>query len=203
MHYVIRDKLYNSIITMLNILPIEEKKKNLTEYRLRLGVVVIFAVAVLVFTNSVLLIPSYYLATTKNDFVSSELAKLEAKQLGVDQEKDIRAQINEVNKKIGMFLPDGKVEVISPAEMISKIISLKNRTVRIQSISYDVTTERLRVVVLGTADDRDSLEQFVKILKKEPSFTKVDLPIGSYVKSINIDFSVVLEQVMAVQATKK
>ena len=88
---------------MLNILAIEEKKKIITEYRLRLAVVSVFAVAALVFSSLVLLAPSYLLAVSKYNDVSQELVSLEAKAGIRGQEKNVNMQINDVNKKINLF----------------------------------------------------------------------------------------------------
>ena len=178
---------------MLNILPHDEKKKILTEYRLRLSVAAIFAVAALVLASLVLLAPSYMLAVSKYNFVAGELARLEQKQRAAGQEKEVDTQIKEVNKKINLFLGDKKVARRTPSEVMQGVLSAKNSSVKVQSITYDINTERERLVLSGMANDRDSLALFVETLKKDPAFTKVDMPIGSYVKSVNIDFSIVLE----------
>ena len=179
---------------MLNILPHEEKKKVITEYRLRLSVVAVFSVAALVLASLVLLVPSYMLAVSKYNFVAGELARLEQQQGGASQEREVEAQTKEVNKKISLFLGDGKVGARTPSEIILGVIAVKGPAIKIQSILYDINLEREHLVISGRAGDRDSLALFVETLKKDPSFSKVDLPIGSYVKSTNIDFSLVLER---------
>lgn len=188
---------------MLNILPFEEKKKVTTEYRLRLAVVVVFAVAALVLASLVLLIPSYMLAVSKYNFVADELARLQQKQSGASQEKEVDAQIKEVNKKITLFLGNEKVAQRTPSEVVREILAVKDPAVKVQSILYDINVDHERLVLSGRADDRDSLARFVEALKKDPSFSAVDLPIGSYVKSTNIDFSLALERVIKVAPSKK
>ncbi|OHA83932.1 MAG: hypothetical protein A2937_03265 [Candidatus Yonathbacteria bacterium RIFCSPLOWO2_01_FULL_47_33b] len=188
---------------MLNILPHEEKKKILTEYRLRLSAASVFAVATLVLASLILLAPSYMLAVSKYNFVADELARLEQKQRGVGQEKEVDAQIKEVNKKISLFLGDEKAAHRTPSEVVLGILAAKNPSIKVQSIAYDVNTERERLVLSGKASDRDSLALFVETLKKDASFSKVDLPIGSYVKSANIDFSIVLESPINPAVPKK
>lgn len=188
---------------MLNILPYEEKKKNLTEYRLRFSVVAVFAVAALVLASLVLLVPSYMLAVSKYNFVADELARLEQKQSDAGQEKEVDTQIKEVNKKISLFLGDEKSTRSTPSEVILGILTVKGPAVKVRSISYDVNLERERLVLSGKADDRDSLALFVETLKKDPSFSNVDLPIGSYVKSVNIDFSLVVERTIKTPTPKK
>lgn len=184
---------------MLNIIPPEEKKKILIEYRLRLAVVAVFAAAALVLASLVLLIPSYLLAVSKYNFVTDELARLEQKQSEAGQEKEISAQIKEVNKKIDLFLGDEKAVRHTPSEVVLDVMAIKDPAIKVQSILYNINTDRERLILSGKAGDRDSLARFVETLKKDPSFNKVDLPIGSYVKSSNIDFSLVLER--TIQAT--
>lgn len=179
---------------MLNILSIAEKKKILVEYRFRLAVVSIFAVGALVLASLVLLAPSYLLAVAKYNGISAELARLEAKQGSTAQEKDINAQIININKKIDLFLKGGVNATSSPSQIILNILNDKGNSIKIQGFTYDAGVGLGRFVVVGTAIDRDSLAQFVERLKKEPTFTKVDLPISSYVKSANIDFSIVIER---------
>lgn len=188
---------------MLNILPYEEKKKNLTEYRIRLAIVGVFAVAALVLASLVLLVPSYMLAVSKYNFVADELARLEQKQSGAGQEKEVSAQIKEVNKKINLFLGTEKGVTRTPSEVILEIIAAKDPAVKVQSILYDIKPDLERLVLSGKANDRDSLARFIETLKKDPSFSKVDLPIGSYVKSTNIDFTLVLERTVKVAPLKK
>jgi len=183
---------------MFNILPQEEKKKVLTEYRLRLAVVVVFAVAALVLSSCILLVPSYLLAVSKYNFAAKELATLEGKQVDGGKEKEIDTQIKAVNKKISLFLGDKKAIARTPSEAILSVLSVKNFSIKIRSVLYDVNPDREHLVFMGRAEDRDSLASFVEILKKDPSWNSVDLPIGSYVKSTNIDFTIVLERTIRI-----
>lgn len=178
---------------MINILPPEEKKKIIAEYRLRLGIVVIFAIAALVLSGLVLLAPSYLLAVSKYNSVSGELVALQSKQGRGAQEKDVTTQIGGLNKKIDLFLKGG-TSTSSPSQVILSILNLKGGAIKIQGFTYDASTGQGRMVITGTALDRVSLAQFVKTLKKEPTFTSVELPISSYVKSVDIDFSIVVDR---------
>lgn len=195
---------------MINILPVEEKKKIFTEYRLRLGVVIVFAITALVLSSLILILTSYMLAVSRYNSVSGELAVIESKQGSGTQEKDVNTQISSINKKVDLFLkglepivadvsPDrsnGGLAGIgagsSPSKVILGILNIKSVAVKIQGFTYDVSGKQERLVLTGFALDRDSLAQFVETLKKEPTFTSVNLPISSYVKSTNIDFSIVV-----------
>jgi hypothetical protein len=141
----------------------------------------------------VLLIPSYILAMTKYNFVRDQVTKLEASQARMGQQKEVDTEIKKVNKKVALFLGDEKNPSPVPSELIFKVIGMKNPTLRLSGILYDVTALRERLVISGQAASRDGLAQFVETLKKDKTFTLVDLPISSYVKSTNIDFSLVIE----------
>ena len=51
---------------MINLLPFQEKKKMIFEYRLRLGVTIMFATATLAGVSLALLVPSYVLVLKLN-----------------------------------------------------------------------------------------------------------------------------------------
>lgn len=188
---------------MLNILLVTEKKKILNEYRLRLGVVAMFALGALVFSSLVLLVPSYLLAVSKNIAAQKDLEVLQAKDNFGEQWKGINKKIIDTNKRIELFLKtDTSGVVLLPSEAVKKILSVKGNAIRIVSFTYDASDGQERIVVVGTAIDRDKLAKFVEDLKKDPVFTSVTLPISSYVKSTNIDFSIVIERKSKTQMKK-
>lgn len=187
---------------MLNLLPIQEKKKVLTEYRLRFFAFAVFTLGALIVANLALLTPSYLLAVSKYESISADLAEKQAKQGAGGQVKTIDGQVRAINKEISLFLNDSSVKRVSPAEAMAKIIRIKSAAIKIQGFSYDAGGPQERIVVSGIANDRDSLAQFVDELKKEGTFSSVDLPVSSYVKSTNIDFSIVLIHGQALGNTK-
>lgn len=177
---------------MFNILSTEEKKKILTEYRLRLAVAVVFAVAILFLANLILLVPSYLITTSKYNDATNVLAELEGKPGTVVQEKNINAQISSVNKNINLFLSENTSSKLSPTSVISSILSIKGPSIKIYGFTYDTAPKQDKMVISGVSLDRESLALFVENLKKDPTFVSVDLPISSYVKSTNLDFSIVI-----------
>ena len=179
---------------MLNILTTEEKKKILVEYRLRLTVVSVFAVSSIAIASAVLLAPAYVLSISKYNAAEKQHAVLEGKYGGTGQEKDIGAQIRDINTRVLLLLSGDTTARLFPSQAVSKILSLKGNKIKIFSFSYETTENQERIVLTGTATNRDSLANFIETLKKDPTFTSVTLPISSYVKSENIDFSIVAER---------
>lgn len=188
---------------MLNILPAQEKKKNLTEYRMRLGVVAVFAVASLILASLVLLAPSYLLAVTKYNNISEQLAQKKSKANLTGQEKAIDVQVRTINKNIDLYLKSGATDKLSPPDVIAEVIELKSAAIKITGFDYDASGPQERLVISGVAEDRDSLAAFVGVLKKSTLFTTVDLPVSSYVKSANITFSIVASHGQPVAAPTK
>lgn len=179
---------------MLNILSTVEKKKVLVEYRLRLAVVSVSAVGVLALASLALLVPPYLLALSKFNAAGNQLAVLEAKYGDTKKEKEIAAQIRDINTKILLLLSGGTSTRLSPPQAILNILNIKGKAIKLYGFTYDSTANQERVVLTGTAADRDSLANFVEVLKNDSTFTSITLPISSYVKSENIDFSLVAER---------
>lgn len=179
---------------MLNLLSIEEKKRILLLYRIRLTVVVVFATGALVLASLVLLVPSYLLSIAKHNNSEKQLAIFEERYGSGIQEKEVNAQIREANSRILLLLGNDTTTRLAPSLMVSRLIEIKENNIKIYGFTYDVSTNTERVVVTGTALDRDALSNFIEALKKDQTFSEVTLPISSYVKSNNIDFSVVLER---------
>jgi hypothetical protein len=176
---------------MLNILPTEEKKGILKEYRLRLAVVAVFAISILVVINLILLVPPYLLVISKNSSVANDLAAKQSKQAIGGQDKSIEAQIRGINKKVSVFLGSAtSTPRLSPPDAILKIIDMKDPTIKILGFDYDINGQQERFAISGIAADRDGLARFVDILKRDSTFTTVDLPVSSYVKSANISFTI-------------
>ena len=187
---------------MLNIFPTAEKKKILIEYRIRLAIVSIFAMGALAVASSALLAPAYILAVSKNKTSNDQLAALEKKYGDSAQEKELGAQIRDINTKILLLLSGDTTDKLTPSQAVASIINLKGSDIKISSFSYEATASQERIVLTGTASDRDSLSGFFETLKKDSTFTSVTMPISSYVKSENIDFSIVIERKTKTPAKK-
>lgn len=179
---------------MINIFATKEKKKILNKYRIRLTVVSLIVVDLLILANLVLFMSPYLLSVSKYNNLEKELATLEEVYGGGIKEKDVSSQVADINNKITLLLKaDAKTE-LSPNQVMSGILQNKSPKIKIYGFTYDSVANQERVVITGEALDRESLSSFFEELKKDTRFTNVTLPISSYVKSKNIEFSVVLER---------
>ncbi|MGB2580355.1 MAG: hypothetical protein WBC83_01555 [Minisyncoccia bacterium] len=179
---------------MINIFATKEKKKILNKYRIRLTIVSLIVADILITSNLILFMSPYLLSISKYNNLKKELATLEEVYGGGVKEKDVDSQVIDINNKISVLLKASAKTQLSPYQVISDIINNKSRRIKIYGVTYDSVVNQERVVITGEALERDSLSGFFEELKKDTRFTDVTLPISSYVKSENIEFSVVLER---------
>ena len=190
----------------INLLPSEEKKKNRKRYLLRLGTTGAYVAVFLMIANLALFAPSYIMARSKKSIAETRIENTTgmSAEERVRVEKETDESIKELNKKLETFSGDVKAmtAIIPPSQTINRILELKSSTIKIQGIVYEKTADRERFVITGKSTHRDNLAQFVEVLKKEPFFTKVELPLSSYVKSTDISFSLVLEHMLVQKKNK-
>ena len=176
---------------MLNILGKLEKKKILIEYYLRLAIVTVVAIGALLFSSLVLFVPSYILAVSKYNDAQSDLTTLKEKALRSEKENELNVKVIATNKNIDLYLKGNVVNTSAPSSIIKKITAIKGSAIKISEFTYDPGAKE-RIVITGTALNRESLAAFIEVLKKEPTFTSVEVPISVYVKSTDISFSAVI-----------
>lgn len=179
---------------MINIFATKEKKKILNKYRIRLAIVSLIVADIFIIANLVLFMSPYLLSGAKYNNLEKELATLEEVYGGGVKEKDVNSHVVDINNKIALLLKNSAETQLSPSQVMSDILKNKSRMVKIYGFTYDSVVSQERVVITGEALDRDSLSSFFEELKKDTRFTNVTLPISSYVKSEDIEFSVVLER---------
>lgn len=192
---------------MANLLPQEEQKKIAKEYHVRLATVSVFVCAVLVVVNLVFLAPAYLEAYYKERDAVSRIERFSNSSTGEvgPSDEELNKRVLALNKKILSFIPKGD-EGLSrsvPTTVLAKIIDAKTSGVRITGFTYNFEQGRERFVVSGIARDRASLAAYVDTLKKDTYFTTTELPIQSYVKSVDIDFTLTLVRVVKAPPVKK
>lgn len=179
---------------MINIFATREKKKILNKYRIRLMVVFLIVADIFLVANFVLFMSPYLLSLSKYNNLEKELATLEEVYGGGVKEKDVDFQVVDINNKTSLLLKSSAKTQLSPYQVMSDILRDKSRKIKIYGFTYDSVVNQERIVINGEALDRDGLSGFFEELKKDTRFTNVTLPISSYVKSEDIEFSVVLER---------
>ena len=174
---------------MLNFILEKDKKKIITEYFYRLTIYfLLFSFFTLIVLIS-LFLPSIFYSKYKSDNVSQQLLSIKDK-VGENSENPTEIII-EANKFAKVFTDEKENILLS--DLIQKIVSLKNKDIKILSFSLveDVETS-VKIIISGVANTRDSLTYFDKELKKDGYFQSVDLPVSNLIKNVYSDFTMTL-----------
>lgn len=170
---------------MLNFLPQKNKNKIIYEYLLRVSILL----SIFVFLSTLILIslfiPSFFYTKLKNDTINNQLQL--TKQKSAIKGEDPALFIKNVNR-LSVALSDNTA--IKYSSVINKIVSLKNKDIKILSINItENESGGKKVLINGTANTRDSLTLFEKEIQTDGSFSTVVFPVSNFIQSTNSDFT--------------
>ncbi|MDO8493166.1 MAG: hypothetical protein Q7S19_01310 [bacterium] len=182
----------------MNLLPLEEKRAIVMEYRKRLVVVGLTLLIVLICVG---MIPVTAVYMTSNYQIANLRQKVDfanKTNIGEGVVENLSV-IEDTNSKLNLLArtPAGDLGY-NLSELLSSVVTMNKA--RLTSWSYEqvdikngsVKDLGHRIVLGGVADDRDSLQSFVKILQADKRFSSVELPISSLIESKNIDFLITI-----------
>lgn len=172
-------------IKMVNLIPKEEKKKMIGDFRLRIVVLFLFMFGFCILVGLVTLLPSYFISSTK---YSLSQTKLETQKLDPSHMSEELAIIQDINKKLDLIENSEKNRFTPSSDVIDAILLKKRPDIKITEISYENDVQGKKIGVTGTAPSREVLLLFRLDLESSSSFKTVDLPISNFVKGSNIQF---------------
>ena len=168
---------------MLHLLPEYQKKKVLTEYRLRLAVVLILMLAFAIVAFAIFLMPSYvYLFTEKSELVAKKTALsslVASRSAGKTTQSgtDIVKSINALKPLPGAMDPILYIDKLAPM----------SSSVRVSGYFMAPTPgNKVGIVITGVADTREALSNYASAL--DGKFGGVKLPLSALAKQSNISF---------------
>jgi len=174
---------------MLNLLPQEEKKKLINEYKMRFSITIVIFIGILFIVAIVGLFPSFMskrfemrnlLQQKKDaDMNNSETSLAEAERSTYAN----KALVNYMETRVIALETSPSVNII-----IQKIFAKKSSAISVSSI--DVTGKV--VTINGVADTRADLISFHSALRTEQEFKNATLPISDIAKSTKAVFAIVI-----------
>lgn len=174
---------------MINLIPIEKKKKIVMYFYYKLFVVIIFALSFLIFILSFSVLPSYFVSSSDKNIINQ---KLEAQKLEIIPKLDEQtlSVLNSLNSKLTLIEKSKEEEYLVSQKVLSEIVSRKIPGIKINHIFYENNQkEGRRISINGTASSREQLLMFRQAFEDYSAFKKVDLPISNFVKGSNLQFN--------------
>ncbi len=140
----------------------------------------------------VAIIPSYFLAATKDSIADSKLTAQKNDPVPVPDQQTL-ATIKDLNAKLAVVEKNEKNTFTVSSRVINDILLKKTPGVKITDISYEDASlsdasQGKKISIEGTAPSRDVLLSFRQALGDDANFKSVDLPISNFIKGSNIQF---------------
>jgi len=169
---------------MDNLLPLEQKKQIKKEYRLRALSVFLMLLAVLEIVGSVLLMPSYFFARTKDQIVRAEYETIEP--ISPEDEK-LFVRLKKLQSRIATLVPQEQIDF---QQAFSIFLTHLSPSIKISAFTVEPRDPNTYTLIIrGTAVTREALLDFSNAVKAEPSVMKFDIPVSNYAQERDIQFS--------------
>lgn len=172
---------------MINLLPHDEKKKLLHEYRLRLFIVLLCAFFALEMLGLLLFTPAYYTIYLSVRDLRQSL--LEKRALAPKVDDEAQMSLAKVKKEIAQLKPSADIVDVPPSLLLEELILQKPSGIVLNALAYARTVDGVSIQFSGTALLQEDLLLFRRNVKMDPRV--VDFKYGSsfITKKTNIDFS--------------
>jgi len=99
--------------------------------------------------------------------------------------EDQKEKIKETEKIVELFSFDTKKKT----EVLNFVFKIKPNSLIFNSVSIQEDGEKIKVVISGVSDSRDSLLSFYSFLESSVFVEEIDLPASSFAKNFEIPFS--------------
>lgn len=175
---------------MLHLLTEEHKEKVVKEYQKRAWTVVGLGVLAVIVISTVFIIPVYVMSFGRYLDVQNLKQNLD-KEIAIRENATTAQNIKDISSSISALnlFKDNDL----PTVYIEKLVALKSRGVKINSIVFTPSEgSETAIDISGVADTRNSLVVFSETLKADKTFSSVNIPLSSFAKEKNIDFSLKL-----------
>ena len=174
---------------MINLLPIEEKKKTHRDYMFRLFTVILSAVSVSAIIGIITLLPSYFISDFQKRAAVNQAELI--KKTNDDNQENVIAVLKEAQQKLEILSPER--EKASLRTIFDTIISYRPNTIILTGLVYQKENEdKVTFTISGVANSREDLLVFSQNLKKDALFDAVELPVSNLAKDRDIKFTLTI-----------
>ncbi len=171
---------------MFNLLPENLKKEIKSNYRFRLVVIALLLLIFLECTTVIFMTPALISSYYRQKDTSSQTQKMN-QNLSSSDIASIDSQIKTINSRLKVLNSALNYPTIIP--YVNLILDQKTNAIKLNGIIFSWNNSVATISLNGVSSTRDSLLAFVKVLQATGKFKNVDLPISSFAKDKNINFS--------------
>lgn len=176
---------------MFNLLPQEHQKDLRKEYSRRRFILIFTALFFVSISALLTLFPSYFLSVQEEQEISLE------SYVGAELWKE---DMDALNEKIKYVKTDTRIilsnkEEVFAGEVFDLILGKISSEISVRDLLYKKdSNESIQVIISGVSDTRDSLLALAKALEEIPLFAHVEIPVSTFTKERNIEFSLTLTE---------
>lgn len=179
---------------MLHLLTEEHRQKVVREYRKRVLVVFFIGLFFVSAVSAIFIMPTFFLSYNRYSDVKTKTQILDS-ELSLKEDSSSSENIKNITTSIeALRMFDDKR---SAYKILEELMKERPSGIQIKNIIFtpsksESDMETMTIDIAGKSDTRKSLVSFDQNLKSNPLFTEVVVPLGSFAKEKNIDFSMKL-----------
>lgn len=181
---------------MLNLLPTEQVRVYVKQYRFRLAVVALFSLLFVILAHIALLVPSYVYARIVIESREAELADL-SQNLASPEEREVDVRLKSLLTDTAYLAR--LTDTPGAADASRALLSVSRPGIVLAGMTFTAKTakEAQKMTLSGTAETRSLLRQYVTSLGALPGVTNAEVPISTYAQETNIRFVITLTGIPA------
>jgi len=177
---------------MINLISLQSKRTITRQYWLRIGIVGSSIVCGFCLLGIILMVPSYILTVEKEKVAIARAEELHASK-DFQENKELGDIVVKTKKQLDAFNQLQQKYISDAVTPILEQVTAKKGKIRLQEISYQTNEEKMSTIkIKGIATSRNELLDFVGMLKADTTFSRVDVPVSSFVQNIDSTFEIVL-----------
>lgn len=175
--------------SVINVLPLEQKRTLKKEYRMRLANMSLSFLALIALLASVLLLPSYFFSMTKESLAEAQLESFNANNPEIAL-NNTDSLVVDINNRLTLLNQDPTTYQVND-KILSKLLALRPKGITFSQILYGQSSEgKSTIDIQGLASDRSTLRDFKSTLESNTDYASVNLPISDFLERTNINFNI-------------
>lgn len=178
---------------MANLLPENFKKENRQEFFYRKLTIVAITALALIVVGCVLMLTIYFYLVLGGPAHADKgkiLTELSLTDQGLVKEAEV------LNEQLKFLKPDKETSL--PSEIFTTLVEERKPGISIHHLALEcpLPSASCNIAVLGRADNRQSLLDYVQVLKEKSLFSKVQSPINNLISDKDSQFTLELETIV-------